>query len=251
MNKSDYTAANRLAWDQAAPVHARQKLAKLKENFSQPGYSYLDPIESAIRRKRNPERSASRAQEYKAKITLIEPMRNRQIPVIVTLIIILLIGCTNRYVITDELSEQLPPTSTISIGDVVDRLPYGMDPREKPTWEHMADFKAHLAEQINEEGIFSASVIGNNRSEYELSVVILLYEQGSGAFRLLIGGYAGNSTVSISLKLVNRSTGEIVFGGYFSGTVSNAFEKGEKVFESVAKDFAKALKKAVKKQSKD
>ena len=48
MKTSDYTSANRLAWNQAAPVHARQRMAELKESFSQPGYSILSQIERAV-----------------------------------------------------------------------------------------------------------------------------------------------------------------------------------------------------------
>ena len=77
-----------------------------------------------------------------------------------------------------------------------------------------------------------------------------MYKQGSGSMHLIFGSGAGKSAVTISLKLVKRSTKEIVFGGYFSGTVSSGFDKGDKVFETVATDFAKALEKAIKKQSK-
>ncbi|MFQ5607840.1 MAG: class I SAM-dependent methyltransferase, partial [Candidatus Zixiibacteriota bacterium] len=48
MRNSDYTAANRLAWDQAAPVHARQTMDGLKEKFSRPGYTCFDSIETKI-----------------------------------------------------------------------------------------------------------------------------------------------------------------------------------------------------------
>ena len=42
MQTSDYTNANRRAWDQTAPIHAESQLAALLEAFSQPGYSCLD-----------------------------------------------------------------------------------------------------------------------------------------------------------------------------------------------------------------
>jgi ubiquinone/menaquinone biosynthesis C-methylase UbiE len=48
MQRNDYTEANRQAWDEAAPVHARQKLKELRESFSRPGYSCLDATETAI-----------------------------------------------------------------------------------------------------------------------------------------------------------------------------------------------------------
>ena len=177
-------------------------------------------------------------------------MKKRQIPIFIALTMILLVGCTKRYVITDELSEQLPIASTVSVGEIVDELPIDMEEEKKPTIEHIEAFKAHLAEQIEKKEVFSASGIGTNLSEYELRGSIISYKKGSGFMRFLIGFGAGNSEVTIALQLVNRSTDEVVFGGNFKGSVGSYFDKGDKMFETVAKEFAKALKKAVKKQTK-
>lgn len=48
MDARDYIEANRQSWDEAAPIHAKQKLAELIEGFRQPGYSCLDVVETAI-----------------------------------------------------------------------------------------------------------------------------------------------------------------------------------------------------------
>ena len=48
MGLQDYIEANRQSWDEAAPIHARLKLAELIANFRKPGYSCLDEIETAI-----------------------------------------------------------------------------------------------------------------------------------------------------------------------------------------------------------
>ncbi|MEM7170349.1 MAG: class I SAM-dependent methyltransferase [Pseudomonadota bacterium] len=42
----DFTTANRAAWDEAAPIHARHNLARQIEEFSKPGFSCLDDIET-------------------------------------------------------------------------------------------------------------------------------------------------------------------------------------------------------------
>jgi hypothetical protein len=47
MDRNDYTAANRLAWNEAAPIHKKLKSDQLLESFRQPGYSCLDGIETA------------------------------------------------------------------------------------------------------------------------------------------------------------------------------------------------------------
>lgn len=44
MLRSDYTAANRRAWDQAAPVHKRHRLERWLSEFSRPGHSCLDAV---------------------------------------------------------------------------------------------------------------------------------------------------------------------------------------------------------------
>ena len=47
MDRNDYTATNRLAWNEAAPIHKKLKFDQLIERFCQPGYSCLDAIETA------------------------------------------------------------------------------------------------------------------------------------------------------------------------------------------------------------
>ena len=48
MKADDITAANRAAWEEAAPLHRKQNMAGLLERFGQPGYSCLDDIETGI-----------------------------------------------------------------------------------------------------------------------------------------------------------------------------------------------------------
>lgn len=50
MKREDYTEANRVAWNEAAPVHARRNFERLRREFARPGFSCLDPIETAILR---------------------------------------------------------------------------------------------------------------------------------------------------------------------------------------------------------
>jgi SAM-dependent methyltransferase len=48
MDRSDYTRANRKAWNQAAPIHERARFEELLAGFRTPGYSCLDPVETAV-----------------------------------------------------------------------------------------------------------------------------------------------------------------------------------------------------------
>jgi hypothetical protein len=43
-----YTAANRAAWDEVAPVHAQTQMEPLLASFRRPGYSVLDEIETGL-----------------------------------------------------------------------------------------------------------------------------------------------------------------------------------------------------------
>jgi SAM-dependent methyltransferase len=43
-----FTAANRAAWEEAAPIHRRHNQARLLEAFSQSGFSCLDTVETGI-----------------------------------------------------------------------------------------------------------------------------------------------------------------------------------------------------------
>ena len=46
-NTSDYTNANRLAWNEAAPFHeANADFQALREGFAQAGFSVLDEVET-------------------------------------------------------------------------------------------------------------------------------------------------------------------------------------------------------------
>ena len=46
MKRDDYTAANREAWNEAAPIHARRTFDQLLTDFRQPGHSCLDALET-------------------------------------------------------------------------------------------------------------------------------------------------------------------------------------------------------------
>ena len=47
MKRKDVTSANREAWEEAAPLHRAQNMARLIAAFREPGYSYLDEVETA------------------------------------------------------------------------------------------------------------------------------------------------------------------------------------------------------------
>lgn len=51
MKRSDYTTANRAAWNEVAPIHRQETFERLLESFRQAGYSHLDSIESALLKK--------------------------------------------------------------------------------------------------------------------------------------------------------------------------------------------------------
>jgi SAM-dependent methyltransferase len=48
MERSDYTAANRIAWDEAAPLHKEQRFEELLQKFKLPGYNRFDAISTEL-----------------------------------------------------------------------------------------------------------------------------------------------------------------------------------------------------------
>jgi len=48
MHRSEYTEANRIAWNEAAPKHAKHRFEALRAEVQQAGYNCLDPIEQAM-----------------------------------------------------------------------------------------------------------------------------------------------------------------------------------------------------------
>ncbi len=166
-------------------------------------------------------------------------------------IALLAVGCTKRYVITDELYAPLPEQSVLSIGAIVDDLPMDMTEDEKPTAEHISMFKSKLLERIEKKDIFSAVSISNDSANYILRGSITEYKEGSGLMRALIGFGAGSSKLAVTLEMRDARSGQLVFGGNYTGQVSDWGVKGEKMFDSIAKDFAKSLDKALKQQKKN
>lgn len=51
MKRDNYTAANREAWNEAAPIHARRTFDRLLADFGKPGHSCLDAVETETLRK--------------------------------------------------------------------------------------------------------------------------------------------------------------------------------------------------------
>jgi len=72
---------------------------------------------------------------------------------------------------------------------------------------------------------------------------VLEYTKGSGVVRYLIGFGAGKAAVTMELKLVSVSTGQVLFSGNFRQQVGSWTESGDECWERIAKEFAKELEK--------
>jgi hypothetical protein len=165
---------------------------------------------------------------------------------LVLCLIILMTGCTKRYLITDELSDPLIDEPACSIGPVTDELPIGFDEADKPAVETIDRFKDYIYEELAKREIFSALHRGSGMGDYEVTGGILDYKKGSGFLRFMFGAWAGGAKVTVSLRLVNTRTNKTEFGGDFTGSVTHWAEKGEQMFKQVAVDFAKQLEKQIK-----
>jgi len=172
--------------------------------------------------------------------------------VILTVIVCgLLIACgCATYKITHELDRPIDKTGFCQVGEIADELPAGFDEEDKPTFEQIDEFRRHLRNALEGKRIFSSVDLGSVGGDYEVTGGIRDFKKGSGFVRFLGLFGAGNARVMVALRLEDRSTGETLFAGNFRKEVTSYMEKGDIMFERVAKDFAKALEKAIKKLEK-
>jgi curli biogenesis system outer membrane secretion channel CsgG len=90
-------------------------------------------------------------------------------------------------------------------------------------------------------------VAADEGANLEVTGSILEYKKGSGWLRFFIGFGAGNAVVNTELRLVDASSGKLLFSGNFKQKVSGWGETGDATWKRIAKDFAKALEKQNKK----
>ena len=172
--------------------------------------------------------------------------------VLLTVIIccmLMICGCAT-YKITHELDRPIDETGFCQVGEIADELPAGFEEEDKPTFEQVDEFKRHLRNALEEKRIFSTVDLGSLGGDYEVTGGIRDFKKGSGFVRFLGLFGAGNARVMAALRLEDRETGEVLFAGNFRKEVTSYMEKGDVMFERVAKDFAKALEKAIKKLEK-
>ncbi len=165
-------------------------------------------------------------------------------------IVMLAFGCTKPYRITHDLEAPTRAAASCSIGDIIDELPLDFEEEKKPTAEDIAKFKDYLQEELSKRDIFGSHSQGDPEADYEVTGSIISYEKGSGWLRFLFGFGAGSARVTVSLRLIDRSSNQTVFAGNFNGIVTHWAELGDEVFSQVSKNFAKELEKQRKQFSR-
>lgn len=115
--------------------------------------------------------------------------------------------------------------------------------------ENIVEFKDALRMELFKTGIFDYVELGTEKADYEVSGAVMDYQNGSWAGRFFIGFGVGNAKFSTNLKLINKFTGEALFAGNFTRTVSG-IESGSETYKRIAKDFARAFEKQYKKLKK-
>ncbi len=155
--------------------------------------------------------------------------------------ITLVLGCSSPYVITQDLENPAKQGVPYKIGNIVDMLPDDMAADEKPTIEHIDKFRELLIEQLQKQDLCSEIWVEDGDAGYQIDGTILKYTKGSGFIRFLFGSL-GAAKLTVSMQLTDLQDGEIVFAGNFIGTVTSYMDKGDKVFEQVAKNFAKQIR---------
>ncbi len=151
-------------------------------------------------------------------------------------------GCAKNYVITTPLAGLLSQPAQFEVGEIADQLPADLEADKRPTAEDMAKFRTYIAEEIGKREIGFTEEYGGG-ARYEVTGSLLEYKRGSGTLRFFIGFGAGSAKVTTQLKLVDKTSGETLFAGNFTGTVTGWADSGDKMFRQVAADFSNELAK--------
>jgi hypothetical protein len=173
--------------------------------------------------------------------------RSRNLLVLLLMGLLAMAGCTPRHVIVDELRKPVAGIAVCTIGDISDGLPAEIDVSDRPTQEDIQMFGDRIIEALVKEKLLQQSPPGPDTGIYQISGTIMDYKKGSGFLRFMFGAWAGGSKVTTNLKLMDARTKDVLFSGNFIGAVTSWSEKGNKMYEYVAKDFARELKKQNKK----
>ena len=171
----------------------------------------------------------------------------------ITIILLLSIGCSKKYVITTELSEAIEAKQNCLIGEIVNDLPIDLNPDKEFRDYYTFKLGAYLIEEINKKNIFSQIDYDNPEAKYIIEGNILDYNEGSGSVRYvnskmgifssIIGVDEGNAKLKVRLNVKNRESNIVIFEGIFDQTIKQWTESCDEAFKKVAKDFAKELKK--------
>jgi len=170
--------------------------------------------------------------------------------VLAALALLAIVGCSKSYVVTRPLDEPLRTPIVIGVGDITDDLPSDMPEEKKPTAEDLGKLRRYLDEEIAKRDRWRLASEPDDSLNYEVQASLLEYKRGSGALRFLIGFGAGNARATMTLKLIDRTTGKVAFSGNFYGTVSSWAEGGDQMFRRIAHDFAKVLDKQLESLSR-
>jgi hypothetical protein len=156
-------------------------------------------------------------------------------------------GCTKPYKVLVDL-EAIPERGSVcSVGNIVDELPFDMDPEDKPTAEDIEKLKNHLIGELVKKEVFDHVDIFDPHSDYQVRGSVLSFTRGSGFLRFLFGAFAGSAQVTVSLELYDKKQERVLFSGNFTGQVSDWTETGDKTFKQVAENFANEIKSQKKK----
>ena len=166
--------------------------------------------------------------------------------VVLSVFLLFLSSCTKRYIITTEMEKPIDIGTTCSIGQIADELPIGIEEEDKPSLEDVEKLKSFIVEELNKKDALIAHIAKHN-TRYEINGSILEFKKGSGALRFFIGFGAGSARLVTHLQLIDKNSGNVIFAGNFTSTVSDGLVDGEKIFRQTAKDFTSQLFKQLKK----
>ena len=167
-------------------------------------------------------------------------------PVIAFLILAAFVSCLAgcaTYKITTPLAKALDTDAGWRIGEIRNALPADMDEEDLPQDYDITLLEGFLKAELQARKLFREQGLPTV-DELEVTGTILKFNKGSYFLMSLFAGlFGGRPTLTIELRLLNRSTSEVLFAGRFKGEAIDSNQSLKHCYEQVAWDFAETLRK--------
>lgn len=150
------------------------------------------------------------------------------------------VGCTSQYAITHPIRIDANAPLILCVAPIELALPLDTLESQKPRPEEVLQLEHFIQADLVRTGFTVRDRDSGRPVPFRVEGSILEFRRGAGVVRFFVGFGLGNAKTVARLKLVEASTGRVVFAGNFTGIVSG-WSYGEDALRRVASMFAREL----------